>query len=1146
MKKRIKLISFLMSVAILTCGMAPRVISANTDILSEVFNNGLTSSTDNIAEESDTGLTVYETDIIVKEEIISGEVIGNVVELEELREENVKHFRLSNGTYEAIVYGSAIHRKDGNGVWQDINNDLRLNTVELKQIYSTMDGRVSFANEFSYNIDIMTLSENGYNISVRLIKDTSGTGLLDTEDSNITDKIIPTITNSNSSRPNSFDTIDEAARINNTSSLKYSNIRTNTSIEYILQGNNIKENIILSGKSDSYIYGFELRLSGLIAEMTEHGSITIKDSKTEEEKYFIPMPYMYDSAGNYSYDVAYQLQEISSGRYIFAINASGDWIEADGRAFPVTIDPIVTCSSTTSDTYSYSSYPDTNYGSSEQLWLSNARKTYIKINLPELPIDSIISEAYLFMPYYYNITTGSLTASAHQIVSSWTENNLTHNNAPTTFLDVLSTDLISASSSITSSSPGYASFLITDLFCDWYDGTQPNYGIVIKRVSGDNNSVIFKSSESSGNDHPYLRVNYSYVIPDGVYSLENMGYSNQYLTVQSGSYNSGKYVQHIYSEDTPSDSDIFDRTCLFKISQKGNTGRYIIRYMTNNNLSIGISGTSFVTKLIPCDDADVQDADTFYIEWMENGFHLRPYGSTLVLRINGASEANIGTANKESASADTIWRLSQYTGEHKCGFVFSTSEQWLSIGMIQGKNTTARAKFWYTKINSEPILVLREGYEDMGILTWNKDTGVMSFLPQNIGSVTIRMVINHLDGTKTGLGGHYSRIVPQEGIYYIQNIDTERYVQVPSKQEGEKIQQWEYLDKNSEKFIVEHVANSHGYIRIKSAHSNLYLGIDSSNTSRVTQYSNKNDYTLWKIDRSSSGTLIFKCKATESSGMVLSVPLNLNYNGTDLTHISYTDDTNYRDEWIFIFVQSLTNTIYLDLSYDTGFLTLHPNASAFITQQALVVQQKFYEEFGVTVILGAPYLFSSYADTSCHATPDMQCDHADENSCINSTLRSNGTVVAQTYHHKNISNIVARIPFPDNLTTLKAVYTGHKCCRIINTGEDSNQHAGMPNGIAYTAIGITMLFNTSSTLSNARVLLHEFGHFYGAPDHYNVNCPSTEEIQLQTGNYGFNRECIYGEDRNTDNVLSNLTICDGCRAEIESYLWKYNYENGGN
>ena len=47
-----------------------------------------------------------------------------IVEIEDKREENVKHFLLPDGSYEAIVYTDAVHRKDTNDNWVDIDNRL--------------------------------------------------------------------------------------------------------------------------------------------------------------------------------------------------------------------------------------------------------------------------------------------------------------------------------------------------------------------------------------------------------------------------------------------------------------------------------------------------------------------------------------------------------------------------------------------------------------------------------------------------------------------------------------------------------------------------------------------------------------------------------------------------------------------------------------------------------------------------------------------------------------------------------------------------------------------------------------------------------------------------------------------------------------
>ena len=99
-------------------------------------------------------------------EFVSDEIIGNVEEIPSFREENVKHFRLSNGSYEAVSFARAVHRKDINGVWQDIDNSLTLKRVNDKQGYYTEDSRVSFASAFKYGSELFSLNENGYSVSM--------------------------------------------------------------------------------------------------------------------------------------------------------------------------------------------------------------------------------------------------------------------------------------------------------------------------------------------------------------------------------------------------------------------------------------------------------------------------------------------------------------------------------------------------------------------------------------------------------------------------------------------------------------------------------------------------------------------------------------------------------------------------------------------------------------------------------------------------------------------------------------------------------------------------------------------------------------------------------------------------------------------
>ncbi|MBQ7907251.1 MAG: hypothetical protein IJ309_04665, partial [Clostridia bacterium] len=53
-----------------------------------------------------------------------------VCEEEDLREENIKHFKLSDGTTKAVVYTQPVHYKDSEGKFVDIDNALTLSGNE--------------------------------------------------------------------------------------------------------------------------------------------------------------------------------------------------------------------------------------------------------------------------------------------------------------------------------------------------------------------------------------------------------------------------------------------------------------------------------------------------------------------------------------------------------------------------------------------------------------------------------------------------------------------------------------------------------------------------------------------------------------------------------------------------------------------------------------------------------------------------------------------------------------------------------------------------------------------------------------------------------------------------------------------------------
>ena len=62
----------------------------------------------------------------------------DMFEIESMREENVKHYKLPNGNYRAISFDRPIHMKDEKGNWQEIDNTLIFDGKN----YETKDKRI--------------------------------------------------------------------------------------------------------------------------------------------------------------------------------------------------------------------------------------------------------------------------------------------------------------------------------------------------------------------------------------------------------------------------------------------------------------------------------------------------------------------------------------------------------------------------------------------------------------------------------------------------------------------------------------------------------------------------------------------------------------------------------------------------------------------------------------------------------------------------------------------------------------------------------------------------------------------------------------------------------------------------------------------
>lgn len=501
------------------------------------------------------------------------------------------------------------------------------------------------------------------------------------------------------------------------------------------------------------------------------------------------------------------------------------------------------------DTYIYYSNSSTVYGSSTKLWVSSSRITYLKYDLSFLPEGAVITNAYISVPYYYNVTSGYLYVGAYEVEEPWSESTLTWNNASSS--SNISTTRIGdeqkaiARSGMSESSHDFMTFNITELANKWvYSGE--NNGLALKYSNSADNldddlnsSVILLSRENSNGYGASIFIQYV-VLEDGVYSFKNVGNEDRYMDIQQNKTSPGYHVQQ-YNFTTAPESN-FSRSGLYKISRDPETGMFIIRLMLNNKLSFGISGSEVLTKQINFDDNYVSQSDMFTIEFAGDGYRIKPYNSSLVVstksafpEASGASggENSYLTALSETVAGDNgLWIPTKYTGEDKYGLTRSVSGDF-----IAGEQVTVTAVSWSTVpgVNRQNIYV-HSDYLDVATSTINTTTTIMTMNIHNEGA--IRVIYDFCyDGSSVPVKSFQdtwnSELPFDEGTYFFENVEEGLYMQIDDDDSSNnystnfaKLELKNATKKDYQKWKVIHVSD--GYYKILSIKSGLVVSVQSS------------------------------------------------------------------------------------------------------------------------------------------------------------------------------------------------------------------------------------------------------------------------------------------------------------------------------
>ena len=423
------------------------------------------------------------------------------------REQYVKHFRMSDGSYRATQYEVPVHFIQ-DGEWTDYDNTL----VEVDA--DTEDG------ESASNKDLTnTLAD----YSVRLSKKTNGKKFVRIEKDGYKLSWYYTKANKVTAQITEItDDGDETTLEKLSSQVIYKNVYKDIDFEYIVGSEGLKENIILNSKDTQTEFVAEYKANGLTPVQVNDKTIELR-AEDGTVIYTINAPYMTDANMEYSDGITLTLSNIKNNKFTVTTTLDEDWLNDNDRAYPVTVDPVIETEQIASDMASAfvgSLYPTRNYytyglshngADSGSMYVGNISgygktESYLKFsNLPTLGVADKVVNAVGFV-YMYKCENG-MQVDIKRVTSSWTTETVTWNTKPTVAPTITDYKYISAGTNNMA-----LNFEITDLVRGWYSGEYANYGVSFSTTKTSSAKVWMLNSlfNEGGRDdaRPILYVDY--------------------------------------------------------------------------------------------------------------------------------------------------------------------------------------------------------------------------------------------------------------------------------------------------------------------------------------------------------------------------------------------------------------------------------------------------------------------------------------------------------------------------------------------------------------------------------------------------------------------------------------------------------------
>ena len=663
------------------------------------------------------------------------------------------------------------------------------------------------------------------------------------------------------------------------------------------------------------------------------------------------------------------------------------------------------------------------------------------------------------------------------------------------------------------------------------------------------------------------------IIPDGIYYINNPA-TNRCLKVTS----TADYIQNYRPELPPGETGYhvlhdrvntdltlnnaiaYEAPFLWKVHYVGN-GRYTISSMYNTTVLLGpepqaqVNGNSMVSgmgnQIVIDDQLSNMDTWTITVEKrsgdyvIQNGSSYYDGKALSIVRNAGSGKPFVVMRDYDYQDPDCHWQFIEvsnlmlfYTSK---GFAINNPVRDIVPGQELTPDELDLHLDVYLEIGTMEDLIWTSSNET--VATVDPVEGIVT--ANSYGATTITVTCRKYDNA---ISASYTlHVVPlSEGEYFISDVPPENQLReyVYLSEHGEQDWQLSLEDSYDEiqptKWTIVHVEEDKYYILAEIEDEVFYLAPgDPQNPETYTsvmlcEVEQDTVISQWRINNTQDGS--FTIRSYELNGRYLKRTAY----GVGLSGSATGNDA----KWQFERANILRIQVYID-GYEAAYAADGMPGHGIIRYQLATAQEYYWKQFKV----GIEFSHLTYLSTYIY-----ECETFEEYGecvCSKYCYSSSSPDKLQNLHHTNISNILLRVPVPQDPIDVSLLFIGHPTCYVFKEGHRNRQCLGL----AFAQVGMIAVNNigvwdearndyTYSVESSIKTLIHEIGHIFGAKDHYGNSVhdvkPSTDMLAMDPkyGRY-YNADCIYGENKEVGHVLNTFMLCEACRRNIQDGILRY-------